>query len=321
MKTIFSIACIMALLLSTAWAQKKSSHDIITYAEMPDDWGSAFMAKITVTDSCRRLVRNLTENIRANKPVIIEVASLKAGKYALTVQPNIAAGSAAEFKTDFTKKSSDKRVLLTFRPCTQRPPHAMYAKKPVIYLYPQQVEDVSVSVNFKGDITETIPTYNGGWKVSAAPCGRLTNQADGKQYSYLFWEGRTYKQDWDMKEGFIVRADGSRQFLECQLRQMGLVAREYNEFVEYWLPVLQQNEYNLIHFAGREYEDIAALTIEPKPDAILRVFMVFKSVSKDAHVLPQHFKPFVRKGFTVVEWGGLQLDTPEAGIRLNTAAP
>jgi hypothetical protein len=37
---------------------------------------------------------------------------------------------------------------------------------------------------------------------------------------------------------------------------------------------MQDNKYNLIHFSGKKYTDSAPLTITPKEDSMLRVFMV-----------------------------------------------
>ena len=60
--------------------------------------------------------------------------------------------------------------------------------KPVIYLYPEQEEDVSVELDYAGDLTCTYPEYNGKWNVTAQPDGTLTD-ADGQTYNYLYWEG------------------------------------------------------------------------------------------------------------------------------------
>lgn len=57
-------------------------------------------------------------------------------------------------------------------------------------------------------------------------------------------------------------------------------------------------------FQGAMYIDSASLTINPKPDSILRVFMAFKPLKEAIKVEPQKLEPFERKGFTVVEWGG-----------------
>ncbi|MBU3201845.1 hypothetical protein KPL48_21505 [Clostridium estertheticum] len=70
---------------------------------------------------------------------------------------------------------------------------------------------------------------------------------------------------------------------------------------------MKDNNYNLITFAGKEYEDLARLNISPKPDSMLRIMMVFKPLDKSIDVKKQELKPFIRKGFTVVEWGGTEI--------------
>ena len=52
----------------------------------------------------------------------------------------------------------------------------MVAKKPVIYLYPEQEQEVSVRLDYDGELTCTYPEYNDGWTVTAKPDGRLTDR-------------------------------------------------------------------------------------------------------------------------------------------------
>ncbi|HCU23419.1 MAG TPA: hypothetical protein DF383_00235, partial [Deltaproteobacteria bacterium] len=115
--------------------------------------------------------------------------------------------------------------------------------------------------------------------VTAYPDGRLLNHADGEEYSYLFWEGNS-KIAYDLSTGFVIPGNQSRDFLRNILKKMGLTPREYNEFLVYWVPRMQDNPYNLIHFAGEEYTQAAPLEIIPKPDSILRIFMVFQALPK-----------------------------------------
>jgi hypothetical protein len=178
--------------------------------------------------------------------------------------------------------------------------------KPVIYLYPTSEQIVSVKLDFKGELTCTYPQYKDEWKVKAQPDGTLTNIEDNRKYSYLFWEGVSDNK-WDMSRGFVVKGNETEKFLQEKLEYMGLTPREYNEFIVYWLPIMQQNKYNLIIFAGEDYENIAKLKIKPEPDSILRIMMIFKSLNKSIKVEEQDLKPFVRKGFTVVEWGGTEI--------------
>lgn len=46
----------------------------------------------------------------------------------------------------------------------------------------------------------------------------------------------------------MVEGEKTAAFLERVLSEMGLVPREYNEFIVYWLPKMQNNAYNLITF-------------------------------------------------------------------------
>ncbi|MBP3915477.1 MAG: hypothetical protein J6D41_05735 [Clostridium sp.] len=71
---------------------------------------------------------------------------------------------------------------------------------------------------------------------------------------------------------------------------------------------MKNNTYNLITFAGEEYEENANLEITPKPDSILRVMMVYKPLDKAIEIEEQELNRFERDGFTVVEWGGTQIN-------------
>lgn len=179
--------------------------------------------------------------------------------------------------------------------------------KPVIYLYPEKKQDVSVKVNFKnGDFTCTYPEYNNGWNVTAYPNGRIINKSDNDEYSYLYWEGEGAIQ-YDFSSGFVVKREDTAEFLKEKLSYMGLSPKEYNEFIVYWLPIMQKNKYNLISFQMENYEESAQLEVSPKPDSMLRVFMAFQEADADTKVPEQQLKPFQREGFTVIEWGGTEV--------------
>jgi len=180
--------------------------------------------------------------------------------------------------------------------------------KPVIYLYPKQAMEVSVTLKPRGAyFIETIPEYNDGWRVLAQPDGTLTDLIGGGEYPYLFWEA-VHEAPWPrLTKGFIVARGDLAGFLEEKLAYMGLIPAEYEEFIEFWLPKLARNEYTLIHFAGKEYEERYPLEIAPAPDSLLRVFMVTKAAKGDERIPPQSLAPFERRGFAAIEWGGMML--------------
>lgn len=175
--------------------------------------------------------------------------------------------------------------------------------KPVIYLYPEETTDVTVKVSPDGGLTCTYPDYRDGWNVTAYPDGTLVDKADGREYYCLYWEGAG-NAEWDMSSGEVVRGGDTAQFLEEKLAEIGLTPRERNEFIIYWLPRMQQNEYNYITFHTEDYSAAVPMEVTPQPDSVLRVFMVYASVPEYFETRPQHFGGFVRNGFTLVEWGG-----------------
>ena len=178
-------------------------------------------------------------------------------------------------------------------------------EKPVIYLYPEEETEVSVRLDYDGELTATYPAYGDGWEVLAKPDGTLPNLAGGKEYSYLFWEGES-QTDYDFSEGFVVKGSDTAGFLQETLSRMGMTPREYNEMIVYWLPKMEQNPYNLISFQSEAYTDSAKLAVSPEPDSVLRVFMAWKALDKPMEIPPQEIVPFEREGFTVVEGGGAE---------------
>ena len=178
-------------------------------------------------------------------------------------------------------------------------------EKPVIYLYPEQPTDVTVTLELDGALTSTYPTYGDGWRVTAHPDGTLIDK-NGRQYYCLFWEG-VQNAEYDLTRGFSVAGKDTQAFLESALAQLGLNEREANEFIIYWLPRMENNAYNLITFQTDRYTSGATLNVTPAPDTIIRVFMAWTALDAPVDIEPQRLTTPERDGFTVVEWGGAEL--------------
>jgi hypothetical protein len=178
-------------------------------------------------------------------------------------------------------------------------------EKPILYLYPEQKQEVTVEIEYKGRLTHTYPKYQEGWKITAFPDGTLVDK-NNRSYYALFWEGVPF-EPLSAPDGFLVKGSESISFLEEKLAVLGLTEREANEFILYWLPRLEVNEYNFIHFAQQEYLDLCELKLEPKPDTEIRIMMVWEAFEAPIEFEQQILPPTpIRKGFTLVEWGGSQ---------------
>ena len=176
-------------------------------------------------------------------------------------------------------------------------------KKPILYLYPEKETEVSVRFAHPELLTTTYPKYNNEWKVVAQPNGDLRDM-NGNYYYGLYWEKQEdYKE---FSDGFYVEKDSATEFLEEKLEILGLNNRERNEFIMYWLPILEKNEKSFVHFElTEELQAENTLIISPAPDALLRINMTVQKVEDDPKLPEQVLPSFERKGFAAVEWGGV----------------
>lgn len=187
--------------------------------------------------------------------------------------------------------------------CAEDPTMCM-EDKPLIYLYPEETTEITVTLGHPELLVHTYPKYNGSWSVIAEPSGSLTDPTTGRQFYGLYWEGTNHFatiQD----TGFIVKGTDTTAFLEEKLRILGLSDREANEFIIYWLPQLESHPYNYIRFATtEEINNYMPLTITPQPDSLIRVIMEYAPLEHPISIPEQILTTPERRGFTVVEWGG-----------------
>lgn len=187
------------------------------------------------------------------------------------------------------------------------------AKKPVIYLYPIQKTDINISLNFKGELLTTFPKYDKKWTVTAYPDGRIFDKKTNRFYTSLFWDGAQNfpKEHYQYQSGFVVSKNNLTNFLIEKLDFIGLNNFETNDFVQYWLPILEKNETNFIHFyINSDYDVISKNIVSPKPDISIRIFMEFYGLDKPIEIPKQHLQKTERRGFTLVEWGGSDVSEP-----------
>ncbi|MCL5795595.1 MAG: hypothetical protein M1338_04565 [Patescibacteria group bacterium] len=173
--------------------------------------------------------------------------------------------------------------------------------KPVIYLYPEKTTNVSVKVG--ADITKSDPEYNNGWEAIAQPSGKLT--VASKIYDYLFWEGQGQEYP-IINSGKVVETNNIEQVLKNDLVQLGLNQKESADFMEFWLPKMPSTPFVRLTWLGTDQMNkLAPLSVEPKPDTMIRIFLDFEGFNQPINITPQKLSATARIGFTLVEWGGL----------------
>lgn len=176
--------------------------------------------------------------------------------------------------------------------------------KPVVYLYPSIPQMVNVKVGANVKISD--PAYNPatGWNAFAWPSGSLN--IEGKIYGSLFWEGPGHGEYPAITSGTVVRRQDAAMTIEKQLAEQGLNKTEISDFMVYWGTKIPNKPYvRLTWFNTEELNKLAPLTVTPKPDTVLRVFLDMAGYDYPVSIPRQTLSAQKRSGFTLVEWGGL----------------
>lgn len=207
--------------------------------------------------------------------------------------------------------------------------------KPVVYLYPEKQTNVHLSFTTPIALDVNIPTYKNGWFVQANPNGTLLdlqpqytncdgidgtkfgseyalNACRNNAYPYIYWSGKSLTHSYPTIDGgWIIPKNQIGSFLNEKLTQMGLNEKEIQDMTEYWVPQMNKKKapyYRISFIQTKEMNDFIPMDVNPKPDSIIRIFMDYKALSAKPtqELKPQNLVKFVRKGFTLVEWGGLK---------------
>ena len=182
-------------------------------------------------------------------------------------------------------------------------------KKPVIYLYPEELMEIKINLNIKNSkFTAVYPKFNeinNTWKVKAEPNGEII--INGKNYPYLFYELESYTPQLQ-NEGFIVKDEEAEEFLENKLKILGLNSKESTDFITFWLPTLLKNKISLCTFQNETFFKNFELNIDPKPKTLIRIFLSIKKLDSIPDVKEQKLEKIERRGFTVIEWGGSEVN-------------
>lgn len=178
--------------------------------------------------------------------------------------------------------------------------------KPNIYIYGADGELVEVIFGEPGLLVTSDPYYSAedGWRVIAENDGTLRD-GNGREYGYLFYESATEKTMFETEEGFYIEGARRAEILEEILRDYGFNEREISDFVEFWNQKLEAGVDYLMYPQYTEAVDAAMpIEISPAPDNVCRIWFVFEEYRQQDYE-PADVIPFVRTGYSVVEWGGM----------------
>ncbi len=177
--------------------------------------------------------------------------------------------------------------------------------KPVLYFYPTKPEVNSVWVKPRGYLTLTEPDYGWGWQnLWLTPEGKIFYQ--GRVYPYLHYEAMIGNFA-PPKTGYLVKRQDLPNFFDNLLPKVGLNSKEAGDFKEYWLSRLVDSPFFQVSvLSSSEIEAIEPVEFSVLPQTFIRVRLYFKGLDSPVKLpLPELEGVLPRKGFTVVEWGGL----------------
>ncbi|KAG8916134.1 hypothetical protein FRC00_000540, partial [Tulasnella sp. 408] len=81
-------------------------------------------------------------------------------------------------------------------------------------------------------------------------------------------------------DSVVMSAQEVTPYLEKALLALGLHTEARTSFITYWLPSFTEHEYIALRFVPQvDYEASAPLLIEPKPDVVTRVLMLFQGIT------------------------------------------
>ncbi|GAA5890503.1 hypothetical protein JCM6882_002942 [Rhodosporidiobolus microsporus] len=256
--------------------------------------------------------------------------------------------------SDFDMDDSEAVVDFTWEVKAGKP--VIYLFPPT----PTPLPDVQVSLTLSPQwhfsalypIRDVIKSKDGAstvvWTVDAGPNSQLVDKKSGIDLSYLFWEAVAERSSsalstpslasngipaFDPLNPSLTASNGAAlplslflPYLDKILFDLSLHTSARTDFITFWLPHFNRIASRAQHIAfrflpQREYEQAARIEVDPRPDVVTRVFLLFKGVEaseagewrkaesvdwvKEVGVDPDEVANEAL--FRVLEWGGMEV--------------
>ena len=163
------------------------------------------------------------------------------------------------------------------------------ARKPNIYIYPTEKINLEININFPngGNIIESIPDYNGGWKIEVTPSGMINSK-----YRYLFYEAQI-PQLLQKEFGWNVQGEELYSFFNNNLELMFFSQKEIDDFLDYWIPRFDiSKSYVRYPSFTEDLENIVELKFSTEPENVIRVFYLIEEQQSDKTIEPSIYSYF-----------------------------
>jgi hypothetical protein len=227
----------------------------------------------------------------------------------------------SSYLENYALKNKHRIKLRIFMTQTKQETEFM-VKKPVIYCYSDQNTNFDFQLIPKGELTFAYPSLNSTqtWQMKLEN-NLLSDQNSQENFPYLFWESKqrdihfnisSIKQDKDEIRGSIVSRANIVSYLDSTLTALGFNFKEKADFITFWAPQMQKENYYLIQFVqNSQCDTFANYKINPTPNHLNRIYMLFAGNNHPDfpfEVVPQQLKPLERNGFYLVDWGGIEIN-------------
>jgi PKD repeat protein len=180
------------------------------------------------------------------------------------------------------------------------PEECQLVGKPNIYLYPESIIQLQLSISFPqgGKIDKSIPEHGNGWNVIIESDGLIDRQHD-----YLFYES-TQPDNFQNEEGWSIAQVDLLEFFETNMALYKFNEKEIHDFTKYWIPRLINSDYfNIYPQCNKILDEVIALNFSIEPDNIMRLVYLIEPVNQKIDLPTPSIPRFSRNGFDVMEWG------------------